>query len=139
VHRPSSRAVGLATCPARNSSHTWSIASGRQPLVIAMPHNNTSRHRIKEVLRRRLETAGMSGCVGHVVPANVLLGYTFSLSGGCGVTVSSPSRVAACALPWVWLVLAVGFQAADLHVEIPVGYPLGQQAKQGSEHACLLQ
>jgi hypothetical protein len=58
----------------------------RELLVIAMPHNNTSRHRIKEVLRRRLETAGMSGCVGHVVPANVVLGYTLSLSGGCGVT-----------------------------------------------------
>jgi hypothetical protein len=28
VHNPSSRAVGFAACPARNRTHTWSIASG---------------------------------------------------------------------------------------------------------------
>jgi hypothetical protein len=28
VHKPSSRAVGFAACPARNRAHTWSIASG---------------------------------------------------------------------------------------------------------------
>jgi hypothetical protein len=28
VYNPSSRAVGLAACPARNRPHTWSTASG---------------------------------------------------------------------------------------------------------------
>jgi hypothetical protein len=28
VHSPSSLAVGFAACPARNRSHTWSIACG---------------------------------------------------------------------------------------------------------------
>jgi hypothetical protein len=56
-----------------------------------MPHNNTPRPQIKEVLRRPLETAGMSECVGNVVPTNIDFRYTFSLHEGQALE-GSPRR-----------------------------------------------